>query len=141
MDLAETTENHWSKQNALFAHNRVMEISERFSYHSQLLENMVASGQRGGAAKPLTGVGLARIPVSSGTTPAELERELHEESRLKSGVSLVDGPNGVPGGIPHVDFSDDDEQTDAAGAQYRSLRYILNLSNFIIVHHLNLTLV
>ncbi|CAI8057657.1 Kalirin, partial [Geodia barretti] len=39
MELAEITENHWAKQNALFAFNRVMEISERFSYHSQMLES------------------------------------------------------------------------------------------------------
>ena len=126
VDLAEVTENHWAKQNALFAYNRVMEISERFSYQSQLLENMASSGQRGGAARPLTGVGLARIPVSSGTSTAELEEKLRQDGGAKNGETRIDGPpNGVPGGVMHIesDVSDDDEQTDAAGAIYKSLRY------------------
>lgn len=128
MDLAELTENHWAKQNALFAYNRVMEISERFSYHSQLLENMAASGQRGGPVKQLTGVGLARIPVSSGGSTGELEGKVREQDGgLKNGESHVDGPAGVPHSVMHLDgddCSDEDEHTDAAGAVYKSLRYL-----------------
>ena len=106
-----------------------MEISERFSYHSQILESMVARGVKGGAAKPPTsGLGLPRVPVCS-TTPMT-EREGEEEAG-SGGVKLVS--KGGSNGDLHVDspkFSigdhsrsaspDSDDQTDAAGAVSRT---------------------
>lgn len=64
IDLAESTENLWAKQNALFAHNRVLEISERFSYHRQILENMTTQRDF-----KRTGLGIARVPVASNSNP------------------------------------------------------------------------
>ena len=42
LDLMESTENHWIKDNALFAYNRVLEITERFHYYQRALEAMIA---------------------------------------------------------------------------------------------------
>ena len=126
VELAEITENHWAKQNALFAYNRVMEISERFSYHSQILENMVASGQRG-PVKPPSGMGLPRIPVSSSTAMEGEEGTRVPGADLKNGHSQVDGPHRgmVSDGLrSSPELSDEDEQTDAASAKYRTLRYM-----------------
>ena len=142
VELAEVTENHWAKQNALFAYNRVMEISERFSYHSQILESMVAGGGGsggGGRGKQVSGgIGLPRVPVSSsaaataGNVEQEEEEEEGEEGKggQRVGVGQVDGPNGVirtdsRGSTP--DLSDSDDQTDAVAARTKSLRYVLYL--------------
>lgn len=117
MELTETTENLWAKQNALFAYNRVMEISERFSYHSQILENMVATQQQGNQQH--VGVGLPRVPVASG---ARMEEEEVTDPLTDGtyGESFVEGANGtVSDGVT----SDNDNQTDSGAT--RSLRYIL----------------
>jgi hypothetical protein len=135
MELAEITENHWAKQNALFAYNRVMEISERFSYHSQILESMVARGVKGGAGKQpaSSGVGLPRVPVVSSSTAST--GSLGEEEAESGGkLSAKGGSNGEL----HVDspkfrvgdhsrsaspvFTDSDEQTDAGVSHTKSLR-------------------
>ena len=40
--LMETSENHWAKENAMFAYNRVLEILDRFRYHRSVLEELIA---------------------------------------------------------------------------------------------------
>ena len=127
MELAEITENHWAKQNALFAFNRVMEISERFSYHSQMLESMVARGVKGGAAKQpaSSGVGLPRVPVVSSSTASM--GSLGEES-AKGGsngelhVGLPKFRVGDHSRSASPVFTDSDEQTDAGVSRTKSLR-------------------
>ncbi len=42
LDLMESTESVWSRDNAAFAHNRVLEIIERFCYYHRELENLIA---------------------------------------------------------------------------------------------------
>ena len=42
MELSEESESHWTKENAIFAYNRVLEIAERFRYYQRALEEMVA---------------------------------------------------------------------------------------------------
>lgn len=122
MELAETTDNMWAKQNALFAYNRVMEISERFSYHSQILENMVASGQQGRSQE--SGMGLSRVPVSSVTTTEGVS-----SSPMETGVNgelRVDGASrGLRGGSGGAspDLSEGDDHIDS-GANELALRYI-----------------
>ena len=134
VELAETTENHWAKQNALFAYNRVMEISERFSYHSQILESMVARGVKGGAAKqPSSGMGLPRVPVvSTASTGSVGDEEAVSGSKLSSkggsnGELHVDSPKFRVGDHSRSasPVFDSDEQTDAAGtavSRSKSLR-------------------
>ena len=129
IELAEVTENHWAKQNALFAYNRVMEISERFSYHSQILETMVANG--GHRGKQSSGIGLPRVPVASTTVAAPVESGKVEEDGQGgnppvSHQSRVDGPNGVDSRGSSPVLSDSDDQTDAASARTKSLRYRSN---------------
>jgi hypothetical protein len=127
MELAEITENHWAKQNALFAFNRVMEISERFSYHSQMLESMVARGVKGGTAKQpaSSGVGLPRVPVVSSSTASM--GSLGEES-AKGGsngelhVGLPKFRVGDHSRSASPVFTDSDEQTDAGVSRTKSLR-------------------
>ena len=132
MELADTTENHWAKQNALFAYNRVMEISERFSYHSQILESMVARGVKGGARKQQSsGLGLPRVPVVSSTgsmgsvgedepdgvsKPPSAKMESNGELRVDSTKFTVG--DGSRSASPV--FTDSDEQTDAAAGVARS---------------------
>ena len=41
LDLSEESESHWTKENALFAYNRVLEIADRFRYYQTALEGMV----------------------------------------------------------------------------------------------------
>ena len=120
-DLAETSENLWGKQNALFAHNRVMEVSERFSYHSQILENMVATRDK---TKQHGGTGLAKVPVASGASVAREERgELPEDSM--NGEPFTNRRNGMVGERSRSlspSLSDDLEETDEGAA--KSFRYI-----------------
>ena len=133
MDLAETTENHWAKQNALFAYNRVMEISERFSYHSQILENMVARGVKGSGAaakQPSSGLDLPRVPVVSTTAEREGGEVAGSGKVAAKGGSNeelhVDGPKFTVGNRSRSTspvFTDSDEQTDAAAVtRNKSLR-------------------
>jgi hypothetical protein len=146
MELADITENMWAKQNALFAYNRVMEISERFSYHSQLLENMVTARQQGGGKVKSPGIGLPGIPVTSGATvDSEVDegRESMDEDEDVNGGSFMDGGIGMASDGLRLsqDPSDSDEQTDAAAG--RSLRYILItfvVSVLVPVHINNLLL-
>lgn len=42
LELMETTESVWSRDNAAFAHNRVLEIIERFCYYHKELEKLIA---------------------------------------------------------------------------------------------------
>ena len=130
MELADTTENMWAKQNALFAYNRVMEISERFSYHSQILENMVAARQRGGGKQQSPGISLPSVPAKSGSaadSDVDEGRESMDEEEDVNGGAYVDGgigmvSRGSRGSRLSPDPYDSDEQTDAAAG--RSLRYL-----------------
>ena len=126
-ELADTTENMWAKQNALFAYNRVMEISERFSYHSQILENMVAARQRGGGKQQSPGTSLPSVPAKSGSaadSDVDEGRESMDEEEDVNGGSYVDGGIGMVshGSRLSPDPYDSDERTDAAAG--RSLRYL-----------------
>ena len=101
-----------------------MEISERFSYHSQILESMVTKGVVKGAAVKQTsssGLGLPRVPVSSSSLERE-EAGSGEKLVSKGGSNgdlHVDSPKfsiGDHSRSPSPSFTDSDEQTDAAGA-------------------------
>jgi len=41
-DLTDSIENVWTKENAVFAYNRVLEIKERFQYYYKILEEQIA---------------------------------------------------------------------------------------------------
>ena len=89
LELAETTENLWAKQNALFAYNRVMEISERFHYHQQILEGMVATrkqGKQGKVSSQPPPVGNDANGQTDGVEEVEEEAEM-ERILMTDGVS------------------------------------------------------
>ena len=46
LELMETAENPWTKDNALFARNRVLEIMERFDYYQKALDDMIAEKRK-----------------------------------------------------------------------------------------------
>ena len=91
LDLSEESESHWTKENALFAYNRVLEIADRFNYYQTTLEGMVADKR-------------ARERQEE-----EQKRELMRKSeRLLSAVdSLIDTVSGEQGPVLRKDKSID----------------------------------